>query len=390
MSEIQQFNFPTVIRYGMGSANELANFAKEKGFKRPLFVTDKDLVSMSFTQKYIESLSNEALLIDVYSEIAGNPTKSQVELGARRYREHYSDCIIAFGGGAAIDVAKCIAVLSAHPEDLFAYEDVEGARPIHTNLLPFIFAIPTTAGTGSEVGRSAVISDDLTKVKKIIFSPGLLPGRVYLDPYFCLNLPASLTATTGFDALTHLVEAYLSKPFHPLCDGIALEGIKLIGKNLSSATKFSKKNEGASDTHIKARAEMLLASSMGAIAFQKGLGVNHSCAHALSTVCDMHHGLANAIMLPYCLAFNYTVIPEKFGIIARAAGLEEGKNFIDWVKELKKELGIPEFLSDAGVKEEHLDKLVEIAYKDVCHSLNPRVVRESDFRRIFTDALKLT
>ena len=311
------------------------------------------------------------------------------------YRAHNADAIVALGGGAAIDVAKALCLMVHHPGDLFDYEDGKaGARPIDRELPPFI-AIPTTAGTGSEVGRSTVISDDDSKVKKIIFSPRLLAVRVLVDPDLTLGLPAGPTASTGMDALTHLAEAYLAKDFHPMCEGIALQGLRLLARNLRRSVEFARKIQAgdrqlmSDENHREARGLMLNAAMMGGVAFQKGLGVTHSMAHALSTVCDLHHGLANGICIPYAMAFNQEVADERMADLAEAVGVQPRTSaaFLAWLIELRAAIGIPASLAEAGVVKEQLPRLIEIAVADGCHANNPRPVSEADFRTLFADAL---
>jgi alcohol dehydrogenase class IV len=255
--------------------------------------------------------------------------------------------------------------------------------------------VATTAGTGSEVGRSTVISDDDSKVKKIIFSPRLLAVRVLLDPDLTLGLPAGATASTGMDAVTHLVEAYLAKDFHPMCEGIALQGLRLVSGNLGRCVEYARKI-GAGDRtlmsdeeHREARGLMLNAAMMGGVAFQKGLGVTHSLAHALSTVCDLHHGLANGICIPYAMAFNQAVSARKMADMAFVVGAAtpDAAGFLRWLVDLRAAIGIPNTLAEAGVRQEHLPRLIEIAVADGCHANNPKPVTAEDFRSLFTKAL---
>ncbi|MCB0363223.1 MAG: iron-containing alcohol dehydrogenase, partial [Bdellovibrionales bacterium] len=284
--------------------------------------------------------------------------------------------------------AKAIALLIHHPGDLFDYEDGKpNASPIDQEIPP-IFALPTTAGTGSEVGRSAVVSDDKSKVKKILFSPRLLPSEVFVDPELTLYLPADITATTGMDAMTHLIEAFLSLGFHPMADGIALEGFRLCAKNLEKAVTFAKKPPQDLATFLHIRGMMMNAAYMGAVAFQKGLGVTHSCAHALSTVCDTHHGLANGVLLPYTMAFNLEAVPDRFLRLAQVAEIsaEKPAHFIDWIVKLRRNIGIPHCLQDIGVKQEQLENLVQVAIQNSCHQSNPCPVSEKDFFHIFSTA----
>jgi alcohol dehydrogenase class IV len=392
-----QYSFPTRIQYGPGCVSLVGGALKEAGKSRPLIVTDKGLAPLPPVTKTREALASAGLEVEVFSGIWGNPVKSQVAAGVAAYRAHRADCIVGLGGGAALDVAKAILVLVNHPGDLFDYEDEKpGALPLEREV-PYWVSIPTTAGTGSEVGRSAVVSDDETHVKKIIFSPRLLAARCFLDPELTVGLPAGVTAATGMDALTHLVESYLAKGFHPLCDGIALGGMQIVAQSLAPAVEYARRVEAGEKAlltdagHVEARGAMLNAAMMGAVAFQKGLGVTHSLAHALSTVCDLHHGLANGVAIPYAMAFNAEVEPGKtrLGDLARLVRAEQGDaaGFIAWLVALKKTLGIPATLRELGVGDQHLDRLVEIAIADGCHANNPRPVTKAHFVGLFRAAL---
>ncbi len=377
---ISTFSFPTLIHFGVGARHKVAETFKNKNLSKPLIITDKTIVKQSFFTDFVSELNQADLNTSVFSEIFGNPVKSQVKEGVKAYLDNKSDSIIAVGGGAVLDVAKAIALMVEHEGDLFDYEDgkIDGL-PVNKNI-PFWVALPTTSGTGSEVGRSAVISDDETHQKKIIFSPKLLAPVVFADPELTLNIPAHITAATGMDALTHLVEAYLAKGYHPVCDGIALEGIKMVSDNLVKCVKDAK--------DIEAKRQMMMASMMGAIAFQKGLGVVHSCAHALSTVSDLHHGLANGIMIDYALRFNADFVPERFEKMALIIGLENPSvnSFFVWLENLKKEVSMPSKLSEVNVNAEKLEKLVEVAINDGCHQSNPKVCTREDFSKIFSEA----
>ena len=387
---ISTYNFPTKIRFGPGVRTELMETLANLGIQRPLIVTDKDIVNLPWFAD-IEAIV-EGLASKTFSGVWGNPVVSRVEDGQAAYLTHQADGIVAVGGGAPMDVAKAIALLANHPGHLFDYEDGASTRPIDQPI-PSIVAIPTTAGTGSEVGRSAVISDDDTHAKKIIFDPQLLPKVVLADPELLLGLPAKITAATGMDALTHLVEAFLAKGDNPLCDGIALEGIDLVSQHLKDSVLFAQQLAAGEavekNAHLQARAGMLNASMMGAIAFQKGLGVTHSCAHALSTVCNTHHGLANGIMLPAAMRFNLEATPEKFLRMARVVDpkADSGEAFIDWIVELSETIGLPDSLGKLGVSEETVSQLVSVAIADACHPFNPKPVTEEDFYAIYQDAL---
>lgn len=388
-SDISTYNFPTKIRFGPGSRHELTTELSALGIQRPLVVTDRDVAKLPWFSTIEESLTDITSV--TFRGVWGNPIVSQVMNGLAVYQGDKADGIVAVGGGAPMDVAKAIALMANHPGHLFDYEDGASTRPIDQSIPPIV-AIPTTAGTGSEVGRSAVISDDETHAKKIVFDPQLLPKVVLADPELLLSLPAKITAATGMDALTHLIEAFLAKGNNPLCDGIALEGIYLVSQHLKDCVEFAQKQvseEIDQSAHLRARAGMLNAAMMGAIAFQKGLGVTHSCAHALSTVCDTHHGLANGIMLPAAMRFNLEAEPDKFLRMARVVkpNAQSGQELIDWISGLSESIGIPTSLKDLGVSTETVDTLVSVAINDVCHPFNPRPVTKDDFYAIYQDAL---
>jgi alcohol dehydrogenase class IV len=329
----------------------------------------------------VSSLEAGALQTAVFSGVWGNPVPSQVEAGVTAFKAHNADCIVGVGGGAALDVAKAIGLMATHPGEIFDYEDDKpGARPFGAEI-PYWVALPTTAGTGSEVGRSSVIADEDTHVKKIIFHPILLARQVFADPELTLALPAKITAATGMDALTHCVESYLAKGFHPICDGIALEGLRLCAQGLPACMK----NPG----DVAARGSMLMASMMGAIAFQKGLGLVHSCAHALGTATDMHHGLANAVMIDHALRFNAEAVPERFRTMALTVGLADpsAESFLRWLGKLKAEVDIAARLAGVGVGAAEVHELARLAFEDSCHHNNPRPVTRTDFEQIFRQAL---
>lgn len=378
---IYEFSFPTTVRFGAGSRHEIPTALKAAAVHRPLLVTDQGIAPLPFLQAMLAALQQAGLNVAVYSGVVGNPVKSQVTAGVEAFQAHQADAIVAVGGGAAMDVAKAIALMAHHPGDLFEYEDGKpDARPVD-HAIPYLVAVPTTAGTGSEVGRSTVISDDATHAKKIIFSPRLLPQKVFADPELLLGLPPNVTAATGMDALTHCVEAYLAKGYQPLCDGIALEGVRLVAQNLVPSVEHGQ--------NLEARTGMLAAAMMGAVAFQKGLGATHSCAHALSTVYDFHHGFANALMIPYVMEFNRAVVADKLRMLAIAAAAPEqtAEGFIQWLVDLKARVGIPAKLSQVGVTPDKLEALVAVALADGCHSLNPRTCTADDLRHIYLAAL---
>jgi alcohol dehydrogenase class IV len=375
---ISKFSFPTTIHFGPGARRMVAEHLKQQGVKRPLIVTDKGLAALPILREFGGTL--KGLDVSIFSGVYGNPANKQVDEGVKAFKAHDADAVIGFGGGAALDVAKAVALMAVHEGDVLEYAwDHPNVRAI-TKPLPYFIALPTTSGTGSEVGRSAVISDDATHVKKIIFNPVLLAKAVFADPELTVDLPAGVTAATGMDALTHNVESYLSPAYHPLCDGIALEGARIAAHALETAVAMPK--------NIAARSDMMMSSMMGAIAFQKDLGAVHSCAHALGTVVDMHHGLANGIMIDHVMRFNRDAADRKMAELARvcAAG-GTAESFVDWLVELKGRIGIPARLGGKGVTAQHIPRLVEIAVKDICHQTNPKPVSAADFERIFTQAL---
>ena len=387
---IERFAFPTTIHFGAGARKLVADHLKQQGVKRPLIVTDRGIAALPLLKAFVAMLPG--LDVAVYSEIFGNPVRKQVMDGADACRAHRADAVIGLGGGAALDVAKAIALMAGHPGDVLEYAwDHPQVRPMDQPI-PYFVALPTTAGTGSEVGRSSVISDDETHVKKIIFSPRLLARCVFADPGLTLDLPAAITAATGMDALTHNVESYLSPAYHPLCDGIALEGVRIAARALPVAFRDGR--------NLQARGDMLMCSMMGAIAFQKDLGAVHSCAHALSTVADLHHGLANGIMIDHVMRFNLPSATAKMAELARVAGVPgagatggeaAAAAFIDWLARMKADLGIPATLgalaSKRPVTGDDIPALVDVAIRDICHQTNPRACTRTDFERLFAAAM---
>ncbi|MEO5699172.1 MAG: iron-containing alcohol dehydrogenase [Casimicrobiaceae bacterium] len=387
---IERFAFPTTIHFGPGARRLVADHLREQGVKSPLIVTDRGVAALPLLAAFRAELAG--LDVGVFSEVWGNPVRGQVMAGAQAFKDHGADAVIGLGGGAALDVAKAVALMAEHPGDVLEYAwDHPQVRPIERPL-PYFVALPTTAGTGSEVGRSSVVSDDTTHVKKIIFSPALLAKAVFADPELTLDLPPAITAATGMDALTHNIESYLSPAYHPLCDGIALEGVRIAARALPRAV--------ANGKDLAARGDMLMSSMMGAIAFQKDLGAVHSCAHALSTVADLHHGLANGIMIDHVMRFNLPSAEAKLAELAHVADVvgtatmsdrAAAEAFIDWLGALKKRLGIPATLgalkSARTVSHDDIPALVAIAIEDICHRTNPRPCSRDDFEQLFTAAI---
>ena len=375
---ITRFAFPTTIHFGAGARKLVAQHLLDHGFERPLIVTDKALAALPVLAEFKWHLAG--LDVAVFDGVFGNPTCAQVMAGAAAFSAHGADCVIGFGGGAALDVAKVVGLPATHGGDILEYVwDHPQVRAI-TQPLPHFVALPTTAGTGSEVGRASVVSENDTHLKRIVFNPKILAKAVFADPELTLALPPAITAATGMDALTHNVESYLSPAYHPLCDGIALEGTRIAARALATAVK--------QPANLAARGDMMMASMMGAIAFQKDLGAVHSCAHALGAVANLHHGLANALMIDTVLAWNFEAAPQKFDELAHAAGVAEGgRAFVPWLERLKAEIGLAGGLAAHGVTREMLPRLVEIATQDICHQTNPRPCTAADFERLFTQAM---
>ncbi len=377
---IYQYNFPTTIRFGAGASKELPDYLAQQKLTRPLIVTDPVVAQLDFFKSIIHDLKRRGLAVEIFLDIHKNPVKSDVYNGTDVYDQTGSDVIVGIGGGAALDVARAIVLRANHRDDLFKYDDLIGGDVYVTNEVPHFVTIPTTAGTGSEVGRSAIISDDVTHQKRILFSPKLIAKIVFADPLLTMELPPAVTAATGMDALTHNMEAYLAKMPHPMCEGIAMQGMMLINESLEKAVNRP---------DVDSRSKMLIGSMMGAVAFQKGLGVVHSLAHPLSTLLDTHHGLANAVTIPYGMEFNIAGFESKFKQIARCLSLEEetGRAVVHYLKELNSKIGIPGKLSEIGVRNEHIEDLADLAIADFAHPNNPKPVTRDDFKALYLKAL---
>ncbi len=378
---MRQYNYPTTILYGEGALQESAKRVKAMNLRRPLLVTDKTLVKLGHAKKILDVFANEGILCASFEDVHPNPIEADVEAGAKVYVAEKCDCVIALGGGSPMDAAKVIMLAVTHEGPLAKYDDAIGGDKYITKPLPPLFAIPTTAGTGSEVGRAGVIVMRETNNKTIFFHPTMLPKIAILEPSLTVGLPAPVTAATGIDAFTHCLEAYFAPGFHPLADGIAFEGMRVILKSLPKAVK-----DGA---NIEARGEMLIAASMGAAAFQKGLGMIHSLAHPLSSECGLHHGLANALMLPKSVEFlekcdlnsdqreRLTRVQSLFAERGLAKGSLSASCF-----EFFKALGIQFGLKNHGVRGDQLDKLADKAFKDGCHQTNMIPVTRDQLKAI--------
>ena len=376
------WNYPTTVWTGEDRSADIPKACLVAKINNPLFVTDKDLFTLPMTIKTISNLKNFFKDMCVFSNFSGNPVGKNIMDGVEFYNKHKCDGVIAFGGGSALDVGKGIAFMCGQTRPLWDFEDVGDywKRADESKISPII-AIPTTAGTGSETGRASAIINEETGVKKIIFHPKFMPTVVILDPLLTLDLPPRITAATGMDALAHNLEAFCAPGFHPMADGIALEGIRLIKNSLSIAVKDGK--------NIKARTEMLAAASMGSTAFQKGLGAIHSLSHPVNAQFNVHHGLSNAIFMPYVLTFNKKEISERIVSICDYLGLEKSfDSFINWIMDLRQEFNIPHKLSDI-VDEEKIDlnKLSRMAFEDPSTSGNPKKLTKEDMKLMYQHSI---
>ena len=376
------WHYPTRVWFGAGRIHELPAACAELGMHRPLLVTDPGLAALSMLSDALRSCREAGLPCEMFSDVRGNPVLDNVEAGLAIYREGNHDGIIAFGGGSAMDAAKAIALMVGQHRPLWDFEDREDwwTRADPDGIAPVV-AVPTTAGTGSEVGRAAVITDPADHTKKVIFHPKMLPGIVIADPGLTVGLPPTVTAATGMDALSHNLEAFLSPVYHPMADGIAVEGIRLIHRWLPVAH--------AEGDNITARSHMLVASSMGATAFQKGLGAMHSLSHPCGAVLDTHHGLTNAVVMPYVLAFNRPAVEEKLARLARLLALpgEGPQAVLDWVLALRRQLGIPHTLAELGVTEGHVARLAAMAVVDPTAPTNPVPLSEANLSELYHRAI---
>ena len=372
------WNYPTTVWVGKNRIDDLPNACENLKIVNPLFVTDKDLIELPFIKNIISNLKKKFSQFNIFSNFTGNPIGENIEEGVEIFKKNNSDGVIAIGGGSALDVGKAIAFMSGQNRPIWDFEDIGDywKRANGDNIAPII-AIPTTAGTGSETGRASAIINKKTGVKKIIFHPKFLPSIVILDPILTLDLSPRLTAATGMDALAHNLEAFCAPGFHPMADGIALEGINLIKTSLMTAF-----NDGK---NIEARQNLLAASSMGSTAFQKGLGAIHSLSHPINAKFNMHHGLSNAIFMPYVLTFNKKFIEKRISIISAFIGLENTfDSFLDWIIKLRKELKIPHKLSELiQINPNQLEELSQMALEDPSTTTNPTKLTKEDFRKMY-------
>jgi alcohol dehydrogenase len=385
MALVGNWNYPTTVKFGPGRIKELAAHAKASGITRPLFVTDPMLAGMDMTKAVVAALKSNGSGAAVFSDIKPNPVASNVEAGIKALRAGGHDGVIAFGGGSALDAGKVIAFMAGQTRPMWDFEDIGDwwTRADPKGIQPIV-AVPTTAGTGSEVGRAGVITEEATKTKKVIFHPLMMPKITICDPELTVGMPKHITAGTGMDAFAHCLEAYCGTAYHPLADGIAVEGLRLVKENLVTAYKDGK--------NLDARGHMMSAAAMGATAFQKALGAIHSLSHPVGSIFDTHHGLTNAVFMPYVLAFNRAAIEDKLARAAAYMGLKPSFTaFMDYVLDLRRELAVPhtlaELLAGKSVDSATLSLMSEMAPKDPTAGGNPIPIDAAICRRLFEQAL---
>ena len=377
------WNYPTTVWVGNNRIIEINSACKSLKIKKPLFVTDKDLAGLDFVKNIIKIIEKEFKNLNIFSNFSGNPNGDDVDKGVKEFKKNNCDGVIAFGGGSGLDVGKAIAFMSGQTRPIWDFEDIGDywKRANNDNIAPII-AVPTTAGTGSETGRASAIINNETGVKKIIFHPKFLPSIVILDPVLTLDLSPRLTAATGMDALAHNLEAFCAPGFHPMADGIAIEGIRLTKKSLITAVKDGK--------NLEARSDMLAVASMGSTAFQKGLGAIHSLSHPVNAQFNLHHGLSNAIFMPYVLTYNKKFIEKRIVSVCDFLGLKKNfKSFLDWILELRKDLNIPHALSEVISEDKFdLEMLSKMALEDPSTATNPRLLNLEDMKKLYDHSMK--
>lgn len=378
----ENWNYPTNIRVGAGRINELAELCQSLEMYSPLLITDPGLAALPMVQKVFDDVNATGLTCGLFSAIKANPTGENIEAGVAHFKKYKHDSVIAFGGGSALDAAKAVALMVGQKKPIWDFEDVDDNwTRVNVNGMAPVIAVPTTAGTGSEVGRASVITDQKQHIKKIIFHPAMLPAQVILDPELTIGLPAMITAATGMDALSHNLEALCSPFYHPMAEGIAIEGIRLIQEFLPRAVKDG--------SDIEARTQMLVCSSMGATAFQKGLGAMHALAHPLGAVFDAHHGTLNAILMPYVLKVNRSEIESRIDRLTHYMNLNETgfDSFLEWVLQLRKDLNIPHTLLEISIDTSQAEIIADMAFNDPSAGGNPINLSVSQYQQLFEDAV---
>lgn len=378
----RNFNYPTAVRFGPGRLAELPAACRSLGMTRPLLVTDPGLAALPMVAEAVRLNAEAGLPTGLFSDVQANPVGRNVEDGVAAYKAGGHDGVIAFGGGSALDAAKAVALMVGQDRPLWDFEDigdwytrvkVEGMAPV--------VAVPTTSGTGSEVGRASIIKDEAAQVKKIIFHPRMLPAIVIADPALTVGLPAGVTAATGMDALSHNLEAWCAPGFHPLADGVALEGMRLVDLALRDAVRDGQ--------DLAARSRMMAASAMGATAFQKGLGAMHALAHPIGALLDAHHGLINAVVMPYVLVVNRVAVEDRLARAAAYLGLPNPSfgAFVDWVLALRSDLKIPHTADALGVTEALVPRLAQLATEDPSAGSNPIPLTVAQYEALLRRAL---
>ncbi|ALO35423.1 alcohol dehydrogenase [Colwellia sp. MT41] len=376
------WHYPTSIRAGIGRINELPSACQELSFNAPLLVTDADLAALPMVKQAVLHLAGQGIHCQVFSAIKTNPCEKNITDGVTAFLHGKHDGVIAFGGGSALDAGKAIALMVGQTRPLWDFEDSgSNFHRVNTDKMAKVIAIPTTSGTGAEVGRASVITDEQAHIKRIIFHPAMLPDIVILDAQLTVSLPAGLTAATGMDALSHALEAYCAPSFHPMAAGIALEAIRLIKEYLPRAT--------ANGHDLEARAQVMAAATMGATAFQRGLGAMHALAHPLGALYDSHHGLLNAILMPYVLKANKKVIAKKITRLSRYLALEQQTfdGFFYWILALRKQLAIPHSLQEIAIDTRRADEIGMMAFNDPSASGNPIAFSAQQYSDIFKKAV---
>ena len=376
------WNYPTSVWVGENRVKDLSEACKNLSISNPLFVTDKDLINLEMVQNIVSDLKQNYNNISIFSNFTGNPVGENVEEGVKVFNKQKCDGVIAFGGGSGIDVGKAIAFMSGQTRPIWDFEDIgDFWKRADENKIAPIIAVPTTAGTGSETGRASAIINKQTGVKKIIFHPKFLPSIVILDPVLTIDLPPRLTAATGMDALAHNLEAFCAPGFHPMADGIAIEGLKLIKKSLLIAVNNGK--------NIDARSDLLAAASMGSTAFQKGLGAIHSLSHPVNAQFNIHHGLSNAIFMPYVLTYNKIYIESRIVSICDYLNLDKSfDSFLNWILDLRRELKIPHKISEViDVNKINIKELSQMALDDPSTTSNPRKLTINDMQILYEHSI---
>lgn len=374
------WSYPTAIRFGAGRLAELAEACRAAGIERPLFVTDRAIAALPIAEAALSVLAEAGIAVRVFSDVAPNPVSATVDAGIAAYRDAGCDGVVAFGGGSALDAGKCIAFQQGQTRPIFDFEDVDDwwTRADGNAIAPVV-AVPTTAGTGSEVGRAGVVTNEAIHTKKVIFHPKMLPAVVIADPELTVGMPPAITAGTGMDALAHCLEAYCAPAYHPMSEGIAVEGARLVKEALPRAV--------ADGGDLAARADMMSAAAMGAVAFQKGLGAIHALSHPVGALYDTHHGMTNAVFMPYVLAFNRVAVEDKIARLAAFMGIEGGfAGFMDWLIDLRAAIGVPPGLQGLGVDATRLDTVARMAVADPTAAGNPVPLDEEGARALFRAA----